>query len=96
MQGILLGLADALGYLFDALKILVFINWILWMVQADPMNGIVRFIHAMVDPILAWLRRRLPFLVVQGWDLSAVALYVILLFLDKALVWNLRQYAAHL
>jgi YggT family protein len=94
MQGILLGLADVLGYLIQAAQILVFVNWVLWLVSADPSNGLVRFVRALVEPVLGWLRRRLPFLVLQGWDLSAMALILILIFLEKALVWNLRLYAS--
>lgn len=93
MQGILLGLADGLGYLLLSAQILLLVNWVLWLVSADPANPIVRFVHAVVDPVLGWLRRRLPFLVQGGWDLSPMALYLILLFLDRALVWNLRLYA---
>lgn len=94
MQGILLGLADVVQWLLWAAKILVFIHWILWLVGADPYNPIVKGIRGLVDPVLDWLRRRLPFLVQGGWDLTPLALILICLFLDKALVLNLRLLAA--
>lgn len=93
MQGVLVSLADGLGILFQALQILVFVDWILWLVSADPGNGAVRFVRSVVQPPLAWLRRRLPFLVVGAWDLSALALILILIFLDHALAGGLRLYA---
>lgn len=96
MQGILLGLAAGLGILFQALQILVFVDWILWLVAADPGNGLVRFVRSIVQPPLAWLRRRLPFLVLGAWDLSALALILILIFLDHALAGGLRLYATRL
>lgn len=91
MQGILLGLADVFEWLLWAVKVLVFIHWILWLVGADPYNPIVQAIRRLVDPMLNWLRRRLPFLVQGGWDLTPLALILICLFLDKALVFNLRN-----
>lgn len=93
MQGILLGLADVAGWLLWAVKVLVFIHWILWLVGADPYNPLVRGIRNLMDPLLNWLRRRLPFLVQGAWDLTPLALILICMFLDKALVFNLRDLA---
>ncbi|HXB98690.1 MAG TPA: YggT family protein [bacterium] len=90
MQGILFGLADVLGYLIQAAQILVLAYWILSLVGADPGNPIVAFVRAVVEPPAAWLRRRLPFLVVGAWDLSLFAIVLILIFLNRALVDNVR------
>jgi uncharacterized protein YggT (Ycf19 family) len=94
MQGILLGIADVVDWLLWALKVLVFVWWVLALVGADENNPIVHTVRRLVDPLLRRLRERLPFLVQGSWDLSPIALFLICLFLDKALVWNLRVFAA--
>jgi uncharacterized protein YggT (Ycf19 family) len=93
MQGILLGLADVISWLLWAVQILVFVNWVLWLVGADPYNPIVRGVSSLVEPMLRWLRQRLPFLVQGNWDLSPLAVLLICIFLEKALVLNLRLWA---
>ncbi len=94
MQGILLGLADVIDVVLRAVQFLIFVAAILSWVGADPYNGIVRGIRAMTEPILGWLRRRLPFLIQGGLDLSPLAALLICIFLQKALVYNLRVLAA--
>ena len=89
MRGILLGLADVFGYIFYGFQLLVFIHWVLWLVGADPSNPIVHGVWALVDPVLNWLRRRLPFLVQGQWDLTPLAAILICIFLNKAVVVNL-------
>jgi uncharacterized protein YggT (Ycf19 family) len=93
MQAFLLALADALGILIGALQALVFVNWLLWLVGADPANGLVRLVRALVEPPQAWLRLRLPFLVRGAWDLSPMALLLVLMFLDAALPGAVRHLA---
>jgi len=89
-----MGLADVLGYLIQAAQILVLVYWVMGLVGADPGNAIVAFVRAVVEPPAAWLRRRLPFLVVGGFDLSLIAIVLILIFLNRALVDNVRLAAA--
>ena len=50
------------------------ISW----VSPDPYNPIVRFLHSATDPALYRLRRLLPFLQVGSFDLSPIALLLIL------------------
>jgi YggT family protein len=92
MNGILLGIADVLEWLLWAFRALIFVAAILSWVQADPFNPIVRAVRAMTLPVFDWLRQRLPFLVQGGIDFSPLAAFLITLFLDKALVFNLRQW----
>jgi YggT family protein len=94
MQGILLGLSDVFALILEGLQILIFVAAILSWVGADPYNGIVRGIRAMTEPVFAWLRRSLPFLVQGALDFSPLAALLICVFLQKALVYNLRVFAA--
>lgn len=83
--------AGALSFLLAAFQILVIAQWVLWLVGADPDNPIVRAVTALTKPALDWLRRRLPFLVLGGWDLSPLAAILICVFLDHTLVARIGQ-----
>ena len=93
MRDIILGLADVLGIVLYGFQVVVFIHWVLWLVGADPYNPIVRAIRSLVDPVLNWLRSRLPFLVRGAWDLTPLAAVLICVFLNRALVGNLVRLA---
>jgi uncharacterized protein YggT (Ycf19 family) len=84
-----LGLGDVLGFLLKAFQILVVVQWVFWLVEADPGNPIVRAVAALVTPPLAWLRLRLPFLKLGQWDLSPMAAILICVFLNRFLVQGL-------
>lgn len=60
------------------------ISW----VNPDPMNPIVRFLRALTDPLLIWIRRilRLPS---YGIDISPLILILIIIFLKYFIVSTL-------
>jgi YggT family protein len=94
MQTLCVWLGGALGFLLKAFQILVVVQWVFWLVGADPYNPIVRAVSALTEPMLGWLRRRLPFLAVGTWDLSPMAAIFICYFLDRVLVVALVDLAA--
>ncbi len=59
------------------------ISW----VNPDPYNFIVRFLYKATEPILYWIRKRLPF----GWgiDISPIIAILALLFLRYFLIKSL-------
>jgi YggT family protein len=65
------------------------ISW----VNADPYNPIVRFLCQITDPVLDWIRGRLPFLMIGGIDMTPVAVIAAIVFLQSFLVPTLRQLA---
>ena len=92
MQGILWGLADVFDWILWAYRFVVIASVVVGWVQADPSNPVVRTIRSLTDPVFGWFRRRLPFLIQGGLDLTPIAVWLVLLFLDKALVFNLRHW----
>lgn len=94
MHTVCLGLGDLVSFLLNAFQILVVVQWVFWLVGADPTNPIVRSVSALVEPALGWLRLRLPFLVLGRWDLSPMAAILICMFLNKVLVQGLWLLAA--
>ncbi|MDA8163425.1 MAG: YggT family protein [Desulfobacteraceae bacterium] len=65
----------------------VIISW----VNADPYNPIVRFLYGATEPVLAPIRRRLPYL--GGLDLSPMLLILAIIFLQQFLVPTLQRIA---
>lgn len=96
MNGILLGLADVLTWLFWAYRIVLFVAVVLNISQANPYNGFVQFIRSITEPLFAWFRRRLPWLVYQGFDFSPLAVWLLTIFLEKAIVYNLWVWGSKL
>jgi YggT family protein len=61
-------------------------------VNPDPYNPIVRFLYNVTEPLLSWLRRRIP-VVFGGLDLSPLIIIAVIMFLRIFLVQTLHDYA---
>ena len=72
---------------------IIIISAVLSWVNPDPYNPIVRTLRALTEPVLWRARRLLPFLYVNGIDLSPVAVILALQFLDIVLVRSLGYLA---
>lgn len=61
-------------------------------VNPDPYNPIVRFLYNVTEPVLSYLRRRVP-MVFGGLDLSPLIVIAVIMFLRIFLVQTLRDWA---
>jgi len=61
---------------------IVIISALLSFVRPDPSNPIVQALYRLTEPVYYWLRRRFPFLVMGGIDLSPLVIIFGLQFLD--------------
>jgi YggT family protein len=66
----------------------VVISWI----NIDDQNPIVRFIYAATEPVLERVRRLLP-IAAAGVDLSPIAVWIAIIFLQRFLVRTLYDLA---
>lgn len=91
-------LISALAQMVDLLLTLylwiVIIRALVSWVSPDPFNPIVRFLVRATEPLLGWLRRRLPFLVQGGMDLSPLVVIFGIILLRTVAVGALYQLAA--
>ncbi|OGR07723.1 MAG: hypothetical protein A3K23_03455 [Desulfobacca sp. RBG_16_58_9] len=89
-------LLDAIATVLDlALNIymwLIIARALLSWVNPDPYNPIVRFLYNVTEPLLSFLRRRVP-MVFGGLDLSPLIVIAAIMFLRIFLVQTLRDYA---
>ncbi len=82
-------LNSLLGLYFWIVLIAVLLTW----VNPDPRNPIVHFLYAVTEPVLSWIRRRLPFLILGGFDLSPIVLLLAIRFTQRVLVVSLYELA---
>ena len=54
------------------------------------------FLRQITHPLLAWLKRKLPFIVQGGFDLSPMIAFFAIYFIQRFLVASLYQWAARL
>jgi YggT family protein len=84
--GTLAMVLDQLLWFYNLIVIVaVLITW----VNADPRNPIVQFLYSVTEPVLSWIRRRFPFVIVGRLDLSPIALLVAIFFARRVLVSSL-------
>ncbi len=68
---------------------------ILSWVNPDPYNPIVRFLYNATEPVLGWVRRRVP-IVFGGLDLSPILVLLAIVFLQRFLVASLMDLAVRI
>jgi YggT family protein len=89
-------LIEALAYILN-LGLTIYL-WIIiarallsW-VNPDPYNPIVRFLYNITEPVLGWVRRRVP-LIFGGLDLTPLLVLAAIFFLQRFLVATLFDLA---
>jgi len=95
LANILSGLAAVLAALLNFCVIMLIARAVISWVNADPYNGIVRFIISVTDPITSWVSKRMPtrFGMI---DLSPLIVLLIIMFIKVALVQSMQDYADRL
>ena len=87
--------AEVLYWALEIYMWLIIARAVISWVNPDPYNPIVRFLYNVTEPVLAYLRRRLP-VVYGGLDLSPLAVLAAIIFLKVFLVGTLMSYALQL
>jgi YggT family protein len=83
--------AELLSFALQIFTFLIIARAVLSWVNPDPNNGIVRFIHSSTDPLLDKVRSKIP--PMGMFDVSALLVLAVLLFLNTFLVGSLADYA---
>ena len=77
--------AMLLGMVLQLYMWLIIARAILSWVNPDPHNPIVQFLYRVTEPVLYWVRKRVP-LVAGGIDLSPLIVIFVIFFLQSFLV----------
>jgi len=88
LRYLLVALAQVLNLVLTMYMWLIIARALLSWVNPDPHNPIVRFLYTVTEPVLAWLRQRLP-LVYSGMDLSPLLVLLAIVFLKNFLIASL-------
>jgi YggT family protein len=92
---LLSAIAAILGFLIQALIIVLFVNALLSWVRPDPSNPIVMFLDRVSDLVCAPIRRLIP-TVLGGIDFAPFLAMLILWFINMFLVKSLQDLAIRL
>lgn len=65
---------------------IVIIASLLSFVRPDPYNPIVQALYRLTDPVLSYIREKMPFVVLSGIDLSPIVVILGLQLLDNFMI----------
>ncbi len=91
----LLGLAKVLSICLTLYMWIVIIRAVISWFSPSPYNPIVRALYGITDPVLWWIRRKLP-VVFGGIDFSPIVVILAIIFAKTFIVNSLYQIAYRL
>jgi len=96
LRQVTLAIATTLNFLLTMYRWIVIGGVLLSWVNPDPYNPIVRFVRNVTEPLFYQVRRRLPFVVVSGIDLSPIVVLLAVEVIRTVLVGSLYELAFRL
>jgi YggT family protein len=91
-----LGIAYLLDELLWLYSIVLLVAIVASWLNADPRNPLVTFLRAVTDPVLYRVRRMMPFVVLGGFDLSPIVVFIAIKLIQIVVVGSLVDLAARL
>ena len=89
---LLFAIAQVLDYVLWAYMWILIGRIIISWINADYRNPIVRFLYSATEPVLERVRQRVPVLV-GGFDLSPVVVWIVIIFLQRFLIRSLYDFS---
>lgn len=89
------GVAVVIEMILNVYMMIIIAQAILSWVNPDPYNPIVRFIHNVTEPLLSFIRRKIP-VIYANIDFSPIIVLLAIVFLRKFLVGSLYGLALSL
>ncbi len=90
MNFIMIPVLQLLHTLITLYIIVVFVSAVLSFVRPDPYNPIVQTIHKLTEPVFGFVRKKIPFVVIGGIDLSPLVILLGLQFIDNIIMQLVR------
>ncbi len=85
MNILVFAVLNVLHMLLWAYTWVIIIAALLTWVRPDPSNPIVQIFYRLSYPLLAFVRRKLPFLVINGIDISPLVVVIVLQVFDQVI-----------
>ncbi len=92
LANLLTAVATIIHYVLTFYLWIVIARAVLSWVSPDPYNPIVRFIYNVTEPVLGWVRRKLP-INFGPMDFSPIIVFLAIIFLQQFLVASLQGLA---
>jgi len=83
MNALLYALVQTLHTVINLYIWIIIISALLSFVRPDPYNPIVQVLHRLTEPVLHFIRQKLPFVLFSGIDLSPLVVILGLQLLDN-------------
>lgn len=83
MSALIYAIVQTLHTVFNLYIWIVIISALLSFVRPDPQNPIVQILHRLTEPVLGFIREKIPFVVFSGIDLSPLVIILGLQLIDN-------------
>lgn len=93
---LLYAIANILHIVLNIYFWIVIIKCLISWVNPDPYNQVVMILNRLTEPVLISIRRKLPFLMLSGLDLSPLILILGIQFAQSFFVQTLFDLSRHL
>jgi len=90
MNMIMIPILQLLHTVITIYIIVVFISAILSFVRPDPYNTLVQIVYRLTEPVFDFVRKKMPFVVFSGIDLSPLVVLLALQFIDNFIIQLMR------
>jgi len=89
MNALVFSIAQLLHTVINAYIWIIIISAVLSFIKPDPYNQLVQAIYKLTEPVYAYIRKQMPFLVISGMDLTPLILILGLQFIDTLMMRSL-------
>jgi YggT family protein len=89
---LVLAVANVIDFILGIYKWILLITVLLSWVNPDPYNPIVRFLHAITEPVLRPIRRLIGFSL-GPIDISPIIVFLVIMFMQSFLIRTLVKLA---
>ena len=86
MNALIFSIAQLLHTVINVYIWIIIIAAVMSFINPDPYNQIVQAIRRLTEPVFAFAREKLPFLVISGIDLTPIAIILALQFSDTLMM----------
>lgn len=83
MNALIYAIVQTLHTVMNLYIWIVIIAALLSFVRPDPYNPVVQILHRLTEPVMGFIRRKMPFVVLSGIDLSPLVVILGLQLVDN-------------
>ena len=86
MNALIFSIAQLLHTVINVYIWIIIISAVMSFIRPDPYNQLVQAIYLLTDPVFDFFRKKMPFLVISGIDLTPLVIILALQFIDTLMM----------